>query len=89
MARSYISAISYESKIGNMEDTTQQFIVKKMLTGLNRLDARRDIRMPITREILLKIVTVLTTICSSDFESVVFTSLFTLAFNVCVELGNE
>ena len=78
--RSYISAIPYQCKIGNMEDTTQQFIVKKMLTGLNRLDVRRDIRMPITREILLKIVTALTTVCSSHFEAVMFTSLFTLAF---------
>ena len=80
--RCYISAIAYQCKIGNMEDTTQQVIVKKMLTGLNRLDVRRDIRMQITSEILLKIVTALTTVCSSHFEAVVFTFLFMLAFYV-------
>ncbi|KAJ8311103.1 hypothetical protein KUTeg_011344 [Tegillarca granosa] len=67
-ARSYISAIGYHCKISGFADVTQSFIVKKMLTGLNRIDKRRDIRMPITVDILQKILHSLPFICFSNYE---------------------
>ena len=41
--KSYISAISYYCKINNLYDATQQFVVRKMLAGVSRLDVRKDL----------------------------------------------
>ncbi|KAJ8311104.1 hypothetical protein KUTeg_011345 [Tegillarca granosa] len=79
-ARSYISAIGYHCKISGFADVTQSFIVKKMLTGLNRIDKRRDIRMPITVDILQKILHSLPFICFSNYEIGLFSVLFSLTF---------
>ena len=76
----YVSGISYKCKSSNLFDPTQNFVVRKMLTGLNRLDKRCDPRMPITLPILTKIVLALPTICSSTYETKLFSALFTTAF---------
>ena len=75
--KSYISAISYYCKINNLYDATQQFVVRKMLAGVSRLDVRKDLRMPITYAILCKIVNSLPMVCSSYFEISLFVAMFT------------
>ena len=62
---SYISAIYYHCKINNLHDATQQFIVRKMLAGVSRLDVRKDFIKLITYIILCKIVNSLPMVCSS------------------------
>ena len=75
-----MSAISFCCKMKNQNETTNNFIVNKMLTGLSRINKRKDSRMPVTPEILRKIVLALPTICLSTYESKLFSSLFTMAF---------
>ncbi|KAJ8316547.1 hypothetical protein KUTeg_005904 [Tegillarca granosa] len=78
--RTYISAIGNRCKMLNFTDTTKSFIVKKMLIGLTRLDKRTDIRMPITVDILKKIV-------KFEFEIVLFSAIFSLAFFGVFRIG--
>lgn len=78
--RTYVSAIGYQYKMFNLPDLTQSFIVKKMLTGLTRLDKRTDVRMPITVDILHKILNAVPFVCFSKFEAILFSAIFSLAF---------
>lgn len=51
-ARSYISGISFSLKYNALYDTTQAFIIQKMLKGMNRLYGRSDLRLPITVDMM-------------------------------------
>ena len=85
--KSYISAISFQCKINNQEDVTQNFVVKKLLVGIGRIDKRKDVRMPITLNILNKVVQALPIVCSSIFEATLFAALFTIAFFGFLRVG--
>lgn len=85
--KSYISAISFRCKMANTCDVTDNFIVKKLLTGLSRLDIRKDVRMPITHETLTKIILALPAICFSNFEAILFGAIFTIAFYGFLRVG--
>ena len=50
-AKSYISGLSFKMKMLGMSDTTESFIISKMLHGMEKLHKRVDIRKPITFEI--------------------------------------
>ncbi|KAJ8317263.1 hypothetical protein KUTeg_005167 [Tegillarca granosa] len=85
--KSYISAIAYHCKIHNVYDVTQSFIIKKMVVGLSRLDKRTDVRMPITVDILQKIIRSLSFVCFSKLESTLFSAMFSLAFFGFLRVG--
>jgi hypothetical protein len=66
----------------NFEDNTDAFIVRKLLDGIKRCSLNKsDSRLPITRELLGKIVSVLPTICKSSFESCLFKTAFSLCYH--------
>lgn len=83
----YISAISYFHKINQMKDSTKNFIVTKMLEGLRRKGKRCDPRTPIMLSTLGKIVPGLFSVCSSHYESIMFSAAFTLAFFGFLRIG--
>lgn len=83
----YLSGISFVSKLNNFEDNTQRFIVRKLVEGVKRSGSNLDTRLPITRDILDKIVGVLPSVCSSVFECRLFTSAFILAFHGMFRVG--
>ena len=53
----------------NGEDTTNCFIVKKVLEGLKRLKHHVDTRLPITSSLLVEVVQMLPGISSDLYES--------------------
>jgi hypothetical protein len=78
----YISGLSFKNKLHNFEDNTDAFIVRKMLDGIKRCSLNKsDSRLPITRELLGKILSVLPAICKSSFESCLFKSAFSLCYH--------
>ena len=78
----YISGLSFKNKLQNFEDNTDAFIVRKMLDGIKRCSLNKsDSRLPITRELLGKILSVLPAICKSSFESCLFKSAFSLCYH--------
>ena len=52
----YISALSYVHKIGSFSNPTKAFVAHKIKTAQSRLCLKPDIRLPITRSILYKLV---------------------------------
>ena len=85
--KSYISGISYYCKLYNLQDTTQTFLLRKVLMGLGRWNNRTDNRKPITLEILHNIIQLLPTICKSMYESALFSAIFTTAFYGYFRMG--
>ena len=49
---SYIAGISYHLKLNGLADFTEVFIVRKMLKGLQRSQPSKDIRAPVTIDML-------------------------------------
>jgi hypothetical protein len=78
----YISGLSFKNKLHNFEDNTDAFIVRKMLDGIKRCSlSKSDSRLPITRELLGKMLSVLPAICKSSFESCLYKSAFSLCYH--------
>ncbi|XP_052102937.1 uncharacterized protein LOC127736433 [Mytilus californianus] len=78
--KSYIFGIAIKCKMLNITDNTQNFIIKKMLIGMERLDKRADSRLPITPQILDKLISLLPSVCLSQYETLLFSGLFSLAY---------
>ena len=76
----HLAAISYVNKMNDMQDNTKLYIVKKMIEGLRRTRKRNDNSEPITHDILLQLITVLKSVCRSQYETMMFTAAFCLAF---------
>ena len=69
----YIPALSDVHKIGSFSDPTKAFVVQKIMTVQSRLCSKLDIRLPITRSILITLVIVDTTAARSIYrQSIVF-----------------
>ena len=50
--KTYVSALSFSLKCKGLQDTTQHFIVKQMLKGMNKLYGTSDMRLPITVQMM-------------------------------------
>lgn len=86
-ARSYLSAISYKCKIMGYPDPTQNFLTVKLLLGMKHLKQRTDTRLPITLQLLERLVGVLPVVCESEYESKLFAAAYTLAFFGFLRVG--
>jgi len=84
---SHLSAIGFFHKINGWSDPTGSFIVKKLREGSGRLNQVKDIRRPITFQILQRLISVLPAICSSSYEVILFKSVFLLAFYGFLRVG--
>ncbi|XP_022302388.2 uncharacterized protein LOC144627038, partial [Crassostrea virginica] len=84
---SHISAISYVHKVMNIDDPTQAFVTKKILKGCQCLGSTKDTRLPITPEILRKIIHALNHTVPVFFQRCLLRSLFLLAFHAFLRLG--
>ena len=71
----------------NVEDTTNRFIVKKVLEGLKRLKHHVDTRLPITSSLLVEVVQIFPGISSDLYEGRMFSSAFTLDFACFLRVG--
>lgn len=83
----YVSALGYTFKMGNFEDITQHFIIKKTLQGYQKLTQTPDSRLPITPAILYKLVDSLGDSVSSYFLRVTLKAMFLLAFHAFLRIG--
>ena len=86
-ARAYVSGLSFRCKIQNLQDHTQNFIIRKLLSGYGRVHKRIDFRLPISHEMLVKIIKVLPFVCSTVFESTLFKALLSVAFYGFLRIG--
>ena len=83
----YLSAINFRCNALQHSDFSQNFLVRKMLEGLKRLNKPKDTRMPITEDLLLRIVNNLPNICVSLYEANLFSTAFSIAFHGFFRVG--
>ena len=79
-AKSYKSGLSFKMKMMAIQDTTNSFVITKMLSGMERKHKRVNARKPITFEIVEKIINVLLHVCNSYYEATLFGTCFSVAF---------
>lgn len=84
---SHVSAISYVHKLYNVFDPTHSFIVRKILKGSNNLSKSVDTRLPITKSILIKLLSALQHTVQEHDGRVLLSAVFLLAFHAFMRLG--
>ena len=83
----YISAISHIHKMYEIPDPTQSFIIKKMLAGMHREGKFFDMRMPITVDILTRIIDSLAVTTQGQFNRTLYKAMFLTAFYGFMRIG--
>ena len=76
----YVSGISFKHKLNSWYDPSQLFVIKKLLEGCKRSRKRCDSRAPVTQKMLNAICQSLATICYNEYESIMFKSVYCLAY---------
>lgn len=76
----YISGISFMHKINGYTDPSANFAIQKMLEGCKRSRKTKDMRSPISLEMLKKILLVLEHVCYTDYETTLFKTVFSMAY---------
>ena len=76
---SYLSAIGYVHKIRDLPDPTKSFLIHKLLTAVKR-QRSPDVRLPITKPVLSRLVASLIYTNASETQRVLYKAMFMLAF---------
>lgn len=82
----YISAIGFVHKLKQMSDPTKEFVVEKILYSIHK-DKKCDSRMPITSVKLAQLVKALNDTLSHDYDRILMTAMFTLAYHALLRIG--
>lgn len=76
----YMSGLSFYHKLHGWNDPLEVFVIRKLLEGCKRSRVLKDARAPITQVLLTKIIETLPQICSSDYETILFQTVYSVAF---------
>lgn len=85
--RTVISGLNYVNQVLGYCDITKNFIVQKTLAGIQNITPRRDIRVPITQDILLKLCNSLPLVVNDNYKSLLINAMFNLAFHAFLRIG--
>ncbi|XP_069108944.1 uncharacterized protein [Argopecten irradians] len=83
----YTAAIGYINRLAGHPDPTQSFVVKKMLSAIQRGSYRPDTRLPITPIILSKLVESLPHTAVSHYQVCMLRAMYLLAFHAFLRVG--
>ena len=84
---SHISAISYVHKLLMLEDRTHSFLIRKILKGCKNLGGAKDTRLPITKNMLARLLGSLTHTVNKPPFKLLLKSIFLLAFHTFMRMG--
>ena len=85
--QSHVSAISYFHKINGLSDPSHSFFISKLLRGIQKEVPTSDSRMPISKTLLMQLVTVLPDCTSTAYERMMLTAMFLSAYFLCLRVG--
>jgi len=83
---SYLSAIAYVHKLAGYPDPTKSFLIEKLTVALGRR-RQADVRMPISRPLLYKLVQALANTVTSAYRRSLYSAMFMTAFYGFFRLG--
>ena len=84
---SYISAIGFIHKIMDLVDPTHNFLVQKMLAGINKKYGKLDTRLPITLIILHRLVDSLSNTNNIRYHVILLKAMYLIAFYGLFRIG--
>jgi len=84
---SYVSGIAFQLKINGFNDVTDSFLIRKMLKGFHKARPTRDTRAPVTIDMLKLLPRALDAVCSSKYESLLFSTICSVAFFGFLRIG--
>ena len=79
-ARLYVNAVGFQCKMRDVLDVSRNYIIEKALEGFKRSAGVRKSRLPITKDILQHILSVLPLVCANVYESHLYAAAYSLAF---------
>lgn len=81
----HVSAISHYHKMAALPDPTTSYATAKLLTGVrNTQGTTADPRRPISKHILLGLLTSLQACTHSTYQQLLFSSMFALMYSACL-----
>ena len=83
----HLSAIACVHKLNGFPDPTSTFLIQKAMQGARKSHGKADTRLPITFDILCKLVNALTLAGGSAWDQVMYRSMFFLAFFALARIG--
>ena len=84
----YISGISTMHKLNGQTDNTKSFLVTNILEGSKRKSSpKADLRLPVSMNLLKRLIQTLPFVCTSVYESTMFASAFSLYFFGLLRVG--
>lgn len=83
----YVAAIGYINRLAGHSDPTRYFVVKKLLTAIQRGSYSPDSRLPITPTILKKLVESLPHTAKSQYQVGMLKAMYLLAFHAFLRVG--
>ena len=84
--RTHLSGLSFVHKMKNIYDPVLTAPVNKLLKSLSNKDQRRDVRLPITRSLLKKLVNALYSLQYGCYDMALYKCMFLLAWHACLRL---
>lgn len=84
---SYISALGFWQKLNGGIDYTESFLLKRVLAGIKRQKPSIDCRLPITQNILFKLLHALNFCSKTPEQIIMFKSMYLLAFHGFLRLS--
>lgn len=77
----YVSGINHYHKLHNLDDTSNSFLIAKLIEGFRSQHPQRpDSRVPISQSSLKHLTDATQYVCYSKYESILFSVSFSLAF---------
>ena len=83
----YVSALAYIHKLNGLSDPSKSFLIVQLIRGYRKKVRKVDVRLPITRAILHKLIHSSSQFSDSDFSKVRFNAMCTLAFHAFLRVG--
>lgn len=83
----YISSIGYFHRLADVRDPTKVGYIVELLRGYGKLRSRVDTRLPVTIPILQRVFNVLPGLSVSQYQSVLFKAMSSLAFFAFLRIG--
>ena len=84
---SKLSAIAYYCKLMNLEDCTQCFVCQKALMGVRKISPSGDLRLPITVDILERLIMNTGHVTDCLYQSLMLKAMFALSFYALLRPG--
>ena len=85
--RSYITTISFMHKLGNFTDPTKACLITKTILGLKNSQVQLSQRLPITKNILQKIIQAISFATNDRYVKILYTALFLFTYHACLRVG--